>query len=658
MNNFIKHIASARLVCAIMLVLTTLMSTAQSVTLRCEPYVEQGRNFAVTIRVQDIDARVTTAPEIKNCQLLYGPGISSYQSTSIVNGRATSTYVIDYTFMYRALTPGKVTVPAVSLRAGSQTYSSNSKQIEILPGNTSASQQPQGGYGSPVQPQQNANGTGPAISPKDLIVTVTMSKNNLYEHEAVIATIKVYTKHNITSFRATTLPVFEGFISEELPVNDPVKIENFRGENYYSAVLKRCLLYPQKDGKLTINSGRYDVTLETYEIITQGYMRTHRPVKRNITTTSNQLTVNVKPLPAGAPAGFQNAVGNYTVNTSLLPKQLRTNEAATYTLEISGTGNLKQLLTPELTFPADVETFNPETDVDATFNGNDMKGTFKATYTFVPHKTGELEFPGWQFVYFNPAQGKYVTIDVPAITRQAIPGTPVHSQAQKDVDKIDDILHIHPLDSSKLSAEPKYIFSSGIYLLAYIIIILGLIIAAIVYRRQIKLNADVRSRKKSRARSVATKRLKAAREAMQAGNYDAFYQQLAKALWGYLSDKLLIPASALKRDNVQQALETHGATPQEISETLNVLDQCEMARFTPDHSATEVEDLYNRAATAIDALQGVQRRQNSAAKDATPKSSPSDSEVTELLHTPFENEQGAETHSQPSQNNDNETPKA
>jgi len=605
-------------------------ATAQSLKVIANPYVVQGRNFTVTFRVTNAEGAVQRAPELANCQLLYGPGVTTMQSTQIVNNRVSSTVIYEYSFVYRANKPGRVTIPSVSINAEGKTIKSSPFTFEVLP--PDRSEQNNGG-GTPSRPQPTSS-SGPDIRPTDLIVTVTMSKNGIYEHEAVVATIKVYTKHAITSFRATTLPVFEGFLSEELPVNDPVKIEHFRGENYYSAVLKRCLLYPQKSGTLSINSGRYDVTLETYERISQGFMVTQRPVRKNITTTSNSVNVSVKALPEPKPAGFDNAVGNFKVTTSLEPAQLRTNEAATYTVTITGSGNIKHLTTPDITFPHGVELYTPESSADASFTGQDMHGTFTATYTMVPQDEGSLTIPGWDFVYFNPSAARYETVEIPAYERKVLRGSaPAQGTAQKDVAAMKDIEHIKQLRPDSLEKSPQPVFGTVIYVLCYIITILALVAAAIIYRHRINLRADVQGRRTARANRVAVRRLREARKAMAAHHNDEFYAILARALWGYLSDKLRIPASALTRDNIQEKLAATGAGDTLITRTIAILDDCEMARFTPMHSDMEVSTLYDQAVGVIKDLEAVRPRRGKTPSD-TERLMATDLSVLDTPQTP------------------------
>lgn len=606
-----KGLLRALLLAAVLVVAWATAAAQQpSLSVQVRPQVVQGQRFTVTFRISNAEARITKAPELKGCTLLYGPATSTMSYMSNMNGHMVSTSSVDYTFTYSADKAGTVTIPAMSVNAGGQKLTSSAKTVTILPPDRSAQQSQQG------QPSGGGHPTGNrrTATAKDLIVTVSLSKSSMYEHEATIATIKVYTKFNITQFRATTLPSFDGFLSEELPVPQSVNLEHFRGENYYVAVLKRCLLYPQKTGTLVINSGRYDVTLETYEEVSNGFFIQQRPVEQHITTTSNQVNATVRPLPQPAPAGFNGAVGTgFTASAVLEPQILRTNEAATYTYTVKGTGNIKYLSAPEIDFGATVEAYDPETENDASFNGSSMTGTFKATYSVVPTQVGEMTIPACPFVYFNPSTGKYVTVDVPGISRKVLKGNAAVSSAgvdQKAISgkQLDDILYIKSLDNADLEREPNRVLHSWYYVTLYLALIVLLVVLALVYRRYLKLNSDVTGRRMARANRVATKRLKTARAEMNRHNEEGFYAAVASALWGYMGDKLRIPSSALTRDNITEKLSADGVSDELIQRTIAVLDDCEMARFTPGSADSKMSDLYDRATSVINDLEASKRK--------------------------------------------------
>ncbi len=568
-----------------------------------------GRNFSLTFRLSNGQSNAPRPPELQGCDLLYGPSVSTMSSSQYINGQMSSSTSVDYTYMYRATTPGKVTVPEVTVNSGGKNYTSHSVTFEILPPDKPQQQQGQSQLTSPqvsaVDPSTHRPGQ---VSPNDLFVRVSFSKAHALEQEAVMATIKVYTKYSITSFLVTQQPLFDGFLSEELPVDLEVNLENYNGQNYNTAVLKRLLLYPQKSGKLTVNSGKYDITIQQFELVNMGFFTTQRPIERQVTTESNMATIDVTPLPEPKPAGFDGAVGRFTVSTDLQPELLRTNEAAVYTYTIKGTGNIRYLKQPDIKFPASIDRYTPKTDIDAKIVGANTTGTYKVDYTIVPQEAGKLEIPGTPFVYYDIDRKEYVTLETRSYDLNVAKGSSTSSVVeQREIDKsMNDILHIKP-STDKRHKEISYIFHNGFYWLTFVLAIAILFGIAVIYRRQLKFNADVKGRKHARANRVVSKRLKTARSFMNAHENDKFYAELAKAMWGYISDKLSIAPSQLLRDNIASQLENYGASAQTTEELLSVLDECEMARFTPHHSDQEVAKLYDEAVAAIKNLEDVKK---------------------------------------------------
>ncbi len=507
--------------------------------------VVEGRNFNITYRLVNAEGNAPEAPELAGCTLLYGPAVSTMASTQIVNGRLSSSSSVDYTFTYRADQAGHVEIPAAAIRTDNGTLRSQGASFEILPADRD------GSSNSIDRPAQQSVQN---VDADDLLVRVFFSKNTVYEQEPVVATIKVYTKFDISAFIPTVQPAFEGFLTEELEVSPEVSIENYNGQNYHCAVLKRLLLYPQRSGRLSVNSGSYDVTIVQHEILNMGFFRTSRPVERQITTTSNAASLNVRPLPQPAPEGFAGAVGQFSAATSLDPEVMRTNEASVYSYTITGTGNIKFLSPTQMSFPASVESYTPRTEVDTRLiaGGANMSGTYRTDFTIVPTEVGNFVIEGKPLVFFNPSDGKYHTVEVPDMPIRVLRGT-----------------------GAAAAPAPTEI--------------------------------DVAGRRLAKAGRVAQRRLKQARSAMDAKDSDSFYASLASAMWGYISDKLGIAPSQLTRENVAGKLESYGVSSEGTKDILDVLDSCEMARFTPMGSSEEMADIYARAAAAVAAVENVKK---------------------------------------------------
>ncbi len=595
----------------LMLCLTAILPTMAQTSFKVIPpgNVIAGRNFSLTFRLSNAEANAPKPPELSGCELLYGPSVSTMSSSQYINGRMSSSTSIDFTYMYRAVTPGQVKVPAVSINAEGKALQSSSVTFEILPPDKQTQQygggQRQNPHVSADDPTTQHPGT---VSANDLFVRVSFSKTHAMEQEAVMATIKVYTKYSITSFLVTQQPLFDGFLSEELPVNLEVNLENYNGQNYNTAVLKRCLLYPQKSGKLTVNSGKYDITIQQFELVNMGFFTTQRPIERQITTESNMASIVIDPLPEPRPAGFNGAVGHFNASVELNPDLLRTNEASIYSYIIKGTGNIRYLKQPNIDFPTGIDQYTPKTDIDAKIVGANTTGTYRVDYTIVPQEVGKIVIPGTPFVYYDLDKHQYVTIDTHTYDLNVARGTATSAIVeQKAIDNtMQDILHIKPFTSNDKRYN-GYIFDNWGYKSIYIFSLAALITIVIVYRRRLKINSDVKGRRNAKANRMATRKLRSAREYMKSHENEKFYAEVSRALWGYISDKLGIAPSQLLRDNISSQLTDYGADKETVDRIIDVLDQCEMARFTPQHSDSEISNLYQSAVTAIKNLEDVKK---------------------------------------------------
>lgn len=581
--------------------LVCLGMTAQTQFTLIQPRsVVEGRNFNLTFRLTDGEGNPPDAPQLPHCKIVYGPSTSTMQSTQIINGKMTSSFSVDYTFTYNAVEPGEVHVPEVSITSGGKVYKSRPATFNILPSDT-PNNQAGSSPGRSAHVDDYSSQTPGNVDKNDLLVRVSFSKSHVYEQEPVIATIKVYTKYDISSFMVTTQPAFEGFLCEELPVSLEMNLEHYNGQNYHTAVLKKLLLYPQKSGQLSVNSGKYDVTIVQYETVNMGFFRTQRPVEKTLVTSSNAATLTVNPLPQPQPIGFNGAVGNFSAETKLEPELLKTNEAATFTYTVKGTGNIKFLNQPSVSFPSGIDVYTPKSEIDTRVSGANMSGQNSTVFTIVPQEQGTFTIDPSPFVYFDPEKKDYVTIELPQteikVARGASTSATVSEQKVLNT-RIEDILHIHPL---KAGAKPKVTLyvNNGWYWISYVVALAILVMIVILYRRNIRLKADVTGRRLAKAGRVANKRFKEAKGFMNRKESEKFYTSLSIAIKGYLGDKLGIQPSQLVKETISERLSESGVNESTINQILYVLDTCEMARFTPMGSESEMNEMYNKAVEAI-----------------------------------------------------------
>lgn len=570
-----------------------------------------GNTFYVTYRLTNGDGSGLDAPAVTGCKLLSPrPGVSTMQSVEIINGRQSSTTTVDYSYTYRAEKEGTYTIPAASIQADGKKYQTKAVQFKVLPPdkNARANNQQGGGYGYPgatiddPSSQDNAK-----IGKEDIFVRVILNKSHAYEGEAIECTLKLYTKfERINSFMVTSPPTYDGFLIEEIDTQASLNaVEHYNGQNYITAVLKKCIIYPQKSGKLTINSGKYDLSVVQLERVSNGFFISARPVEKSVQLQPFTQTVDITPLPEPAPAGFTGAVGQFKFESQMSSTELRTGEAAALRYIITGTGNIKYVKEPKPVIPDEFEQYTPKIDENSRVSGTNMTGTVTAEYTIVPQSVGEFKIPQQEFSYFDPSKREYVTLTAPGYTLKVAKGSGTTTSAeQRDIEaKNLDILHIK-LGDKELSRSHTPVIRFWWYWGIMGALLLSMIAAVWVFSARARQAADVAGRRTSRANKVARKRLKAAEGFMKAHQSDKFYEEMLKAMWGYLSDKLNMPASQLSRQNIVDTLTRRGVSHDVSDKVIRILDDCEMARYTPDSSLdSSVEALYNEATDTINAME-------------------------------------------------------
>lgn len=603
---------SLRIILVAMLLLFPVVAVAASFTVSAPRQVIKGRQFQVTYTLENAEGSNIKAADIPGAKLLFGPSESSSYSMSIINGKREQKSTVEYTYTYRAEKEGKYNIKGATINVGGKAISSQGFTIEILPPDKNADNS-SNSRGSVHIDDISSQSADRDVSANDVFVRIILSKPSVYEQEATVCTIKLYTKYQISQFAPTLQPSFNGFLIEDLPIKGQINdIENVNGQNYMVAELKRCILYPQQSGKLTITSGNYDLTVVQYiqHRTMFGFMR--EPVDKQIKVRSNSAQVTVKPLPSPRPAGFNGAVGKFNISTELKPDKFKTNEAASYIVTISGTGNIKYVKSPDITFPSQLDVYDPQTTINANPNGNNVSGNTKFEYTFVPQYVGDFEIPAPDFVYFDPAAGKYVTLSTKAYNLKVEKGVGSSSSAsatdKKNIlQKNKDILHIKT-GNFALTRNVSFIVDSPAYWLWYLIPVLILASVIIVYRKQLKARSNVALMRTRRANKVAQKRLRTAKEFMKKHDSNGFFSEVLKAVWGYLSDKLNIPGSELNKENIASNLAEYGADQQLVDDIMRLLDDCEFAQYAPSQDDSRIGETYDLACDVMDRIENIKRR--------------------------------------------------
>jgi len=590
---------------------------AQDVTFRAtsEKTVVVNQQFRVnyTLSTPGQDGKNMQLGDIKNLELLYGPVVSQQgSSTSIINGKMSSSSTTVFTCVFMAKSEGTFTIPPATIAVGNSTYKSNDLTVKVLPADQAAAAASQNNIADQADQQQQV--TGASASNKDLFVVMNVSKNSVYENEGFLVTFKLYFLVDVTGFENVKFPEFEGFISQEIDLgkDTQMNLESYNGRNYRTAIIKQTILFPQHSGQITIGSGKFDViarirSQQRVHSIFNDFLDTYSDVKK--TLTSAPVTINVKPLPTERPASFSGAVGNYTMTSSINSQNVKTNDAVTIKVAISGTGNIKLIANPKIVFPNDFEVYDPTVDVKTKITQSGVTGTKAIDYNAIPRYAGDFTIPKAEFSYFDLSSGTYKTLTTEEYKLHVAQGpagsgtAPIVNATNKEDIRFlgKDILYIKT-DNYNFH-KGSFFFGTFGYYLWYIIPALLFIVLFIIYRKQAAENANIALVRTKKANKVASKRLKAAAKYLNENKKEAFYDETLRAVWGYLSDKLNIPVSALTKDNVEANLTQYGVDENLINDFRNILDTAEFARFAPAEGSGTMSELYNSTIQAIDKME-------------------------------------------------------
>ncbi len=582
--------------------------------------VMQGDRFQLVYELSGADnAGAITPPTVEGAHSIYHTPpqkIGESMSKMIVNGKVienNSSSIYRYTITYKASKTGTLKVGTASVLAnGRKVMASGFTFNNATSGRQSAAAQVRSVASGPVNYNDPFSQTADReINSKDLFVRISMSRPRVYEQQAVVCTIKLYTKFPIKEMIALKQSSFAGFLIEDITpnFNSTPNVESMNGQNYYTVVLKKCILYPQKSGALTINSGEFEVTPVQYVNYVGLNSAIAVPTSGNkLRIKSNSATVAISPLPEPRPAGFTGAVGDFSVKTSISPSALKTYVPATLTCVVTGSGNIKYVKAPSVPFPKEFDTYDPQNKINTSSDGDDVHGNVVFTYQFIPQYVGKFVIPAHDFVFFNPNSGKYETIKIAAQSLDVAKGNGKPSAHYKGLkERMTDILSIKTgnLNTSK---EHTFHIDQWYYWLGFFIAPFLLLCAVLIYNRKlIKERADVQRMRTKRAGKMAQKRLMRAKKYMQAGQKEAFYAEVLTATWGYLSDKLTIPVSALSKDNIEIELEKYGVKEPLRKSTLDLLDKCEFAQYAQELANNDMNAVYTHAASLMASLEKVKR---------------------------------------------------
>ena len=607
-----------------LLVGITLSVFADEVVFRAQApkQVVVGRPFQLTYSVNQ-RSRDLRAPEFTDFDVLSGPYTSTSSSTSFVNGKRTSSFEQTYTYMLMAQKEGTFTIGPATVKVDGENIQSNGVRIQVLPEDEETSPQPspqgRGQSSGQSSSQSSANQSG-SVSSENLFVRTIASKTRVHEQEALMVTYKLYFANvDVAQLTNNTkLPEFTGFLKQELEQGEiQTELEHYNGRNYQTAVLYRTILYPQHSGDIKIDPANFEAVLRVQvqqrpRSIFDDFFGSYTNVTRMLTAPG--VTIHVAALPGGKPAGFSGGVGRFTLTPTISQTELQTNDAVTIRLDISGSGNMKLLKTPAIEWPEGFEPYDPKVTNNFNTTTAGVSGTKSIEYLAIPRSAGEYTIPAVHFSYFDIDEKKYKTLSTPEYTIRVKRGAGEPSAAGEQPSGV--VSYTQKEDIKQLGSDIRYIdtklvesrktkvgsYSYRYLWLWYVIPLIIAMVLLVVLRKQIKEAADITRMKYKHANKVAQKRLKAAAAALKANDKDHFYEEIERAAWTYLSDRLSIPTADLNKENIASILRQKGVAEERIQEVMSVLSTAEFARYAPatDHA---MDDLYRDTTNLINNLE-------------------------------------------------------
>ena len=603
-----------RYVYLFLFLILALNATAQELTVRAPGRVDLGRRFEVRYEVND-RASDFRGPSFKGLSVLSGPMTSQSTSMSIINGKTSRSSTFGFTYILQADVEGTFNIGGASCTVDGKKITCPGFTITVEKGTQQAQPQQPNAYGGNSRQQQAyaQPASSSNIDSKQLFARASISKSNPYQGEQVILTYKIYTQVSLSQYQIDKLPGNKGFWSEDLTKDGSVKqySETVNGRNYQVAEIRRGALFGQESGKLTIEPLDLDVlaivqrqrrsTGSIWDLFDDPFFNPTQAVEKHLST--NSLTVNVRPLPGGAPDGFNGAVGKFSAKSGVDTREVRANEAITYRLTISGSGNLMLIDAPKLNFPKVFEVYDPQIDDKISRTNSGISGSRTFEWVLIPRSQGDYEIPAFDFAYFDPSTGKYATSHVDAISVHINKGDP---NAMKNVTSNKSNVKLLNSDINYIQTGATHFETlnqkHGVewWFWTFLVLILGgAIVAILLGRRYQAQQQDIAGVRLRRATKEARKRLKKAAAHLYTGDDNSFYEEIYKAIWGCLADKYNIELSRLSSDTVHDCLVEKSVPEEQQQRIMKTLQDVDFARFAPGDAATKKQQIYDEALEMI-----------------------------------------------------------
>ena len=562
------------------------------------------------------DDKSFVAPSFEGFSVLAGPSVSHGSSMQIVNGSMTKSFSYTISYVLQASKAGQQSVGVATIAVDGKSYSTRKTPIEVR--QNSGSQSGSASQGNQQQEQMSLEQrASQQLAEDDLMLRLSVSRSSVYKGEAVRAVLKLYSRVNVVGSEGAKIPSWDGFWSQTLECEQGPFRETLNGKVYDAYNLGEYLLYPQQSGKLTIEPAKIT-------IIAQMFVRNNRPRNSFFDNThdiynlrrelkSPAVTIDVKPFPAGAPASFTGAVGKYTMEANLSASNIAANSAATIDVKISGLGNIAFLQEPKLQLPTSFELYDVKSTEQIRTTASGSTGFRRFEYPFIARAEGEYTIAPIEFTYFSPESGEYVTltsdyfaISVAPDTRSTASSQIVTTIGKQDVRLLGSDIRFIKLTRPQLSAVVAPFILSPLYFVALLALVLLAVVAYFVVGKRIRDNKNTALVKGRRANKVAIQRFRAAEKYMRECNRRAFYEEMLRALWGYLSDRFNIPVADLTKESIREELNRRGAT-EEAKDVTAIISQCEEAQYSPIESVT-MDQVYGQGIEIVSRIESIAKK--------------------------------------------------
>ena len=598
---------------------------AQTLTGSAPSHVAVGEQFRLTytVNTQNVsDFRAGDIPE--ELEVLIGPNRSMQSSYQMVNGHTSSSSSITYTYIVSANKNGTFTIPPAHVVVSGKSIASNPLTIKVsgtAQSNSGGSNRQQSGGNAEIRV------AGSMISGSDLFIKVSANKKRVHEQEPILLTYKVYTLVGLTSLRGD-MPDLKSFYTQEvdLPQQKSFSIETFNGRPYKTTTWSQYVMFPQMTGKLEIPSITFEGivvqqnrNIDPFEAFFNGGSG-YVEVKKKIQAPG--IEIQVDPLPE-RPANFSGGVGKFSLSAQFDKTETKANDPVSLRVIVSGVGNLKLIKQPVINIPKDFDKYEPKITDKTKLTSNGIEGSMVYDMLVVPRHQGKYEIPPVEFTYFDTSENAYKTIKSEPFTLDVAKGSGAGAvndfSGQSELQELTkDIRHIKMGDTRQHSLNDFFFGSTG-YWVSLSVLALVFITLFIVFRQRAIENANVTKMRGKKANKVATKRLKKASRLMTDNKPSEFYDEVLRALWGYVGDKLNIPVEQLSHDNISQRLSERNVGEETISQFIGALDECEFERYAPGDPKGNMNKVYDKAITAIEQIEDAMKKSGKKAGNSALK---------------------------------------